>query len=319
MTKERIRQLATLIPDDSAYFESAVGVADLETAQGFLTERDRIILSDPAFGWHLVKALIKAGKKLPPWVDEDYIRRAYTFETKARIDYPIMEAITLMHPQRYFMRDIFRACLVTEALPYTIAEKLGYNVETVLAFEQLFFNVRDRKADYTYLGSLVYEDGILVEHKRDYITNEPFGNILIRAGFKNGINDVCILAGILPGNKFTMDAYESASRVEAMFMDNADVLARNGLINQKLVGLTAARNLITAAKMSGQTQSAVEAVGLMAVGQTLITEMEKFAPGRAKELIAAETQLASLPKELDNGSGNGNGKLAIDVEEVKPK
>jgi hypothetical protein len=39
----------------------------------------------------------------------------------------------------------------------------------VIAYEKLFFNVLDRKKDHSYIASVVYPEGRLVEAAEDYI------------------------------------------------------------------------------------------------------------------------------------------------------
>ena len=94
----------------------------------------------------------------------------------------------------------------------------------------------------------------LVEMFDDYLRNEDLGNLLIRTGYNNGAEHVLHFAGFRSGLVHSLaNGNTMPNQLEALFMANGYLLARNGWFNQRshAAGLNNARNLLQAAKQGG--------------------------------------------------------------------
>jgi hypothetical protein len=304
MTKDRIRELARLIPEDSQYFRETVDAVQ-DTTQGRTIVKDNIVIFDPAFGWHFVKAMSQGGRALPLWINEDYLRRAYQFERgKNSRDFAIVEAVGLNHPRNYYRKAIFQAALITETPFLALSERLGYEEDTIRAFEQLFFNVRDRKHEHVYIGALTFETGVLVELMPNYLMREAVGTILIRTAARHGLEATLSLAGLTPGRMLSQEVHDNASKIEARIMENALQLADYGLLNQRTPGISNAKGLIQAAKASGQQTKTQELIGVSSLGESLMQEIHDMAPDSIRALTQEKERklLSEKNKPLDDSN-----------------
>lgn len=77
-----------------------------------------------------------------------------------------------------------------------IARWMRLKVPTVRAFDQLFFNVRDRRDEPGYITQLLHPDGIGVG--RDYVSEEL---LLLRVGALFGAQEVIRVARIKPDTR----------------------------------------------------------------------------------------------------------------------
>ena len=135
-----------------------------------------------------------------------------------------------------------------------IADRTSIHVDTIKAYEKLFFNIVDRQNDYMFIKNVVYPDGRMVEMFDDYLKNEDLGRILLRTGYNNGAEHVLHFAGFKSGLLNTLASGNSMpAQLEALFMANGYLLARNGWLNQRAdaVGLYNARSIMQAAKQGG--------------------------------------------------------------------
>lgn len=295
MTKTRIRDLASLIPPDDAYFANALAVSP---AMRDLTHRDIVIrddraLLDPSFGWHLIKALTNSKLKLPPWVDEDFLRRAYVFESSESNsrDYALIESIALLLPKNYYRRAIFEAALITDASFELIGERLGYDTETVRAFEQLFFNVRERRHEHVYIGAITFETGVLTELMPNYLEREHPGVILLRTAVRHGLEAALSLAGLHPGKTLTQDIYDAAARFENRIMANANQHMDWGLANQPSRSISGAKGIMVAAKAGGQQSKTEETIGMSNLGDSIMDELQVSGNVEALKIAASRDRM----------------------------
>jgi hypothetical protein len=151
--------------------------------------------------------------------------------------------------------EAIRALLVSEDIDYKyISRRTSLSEDTIKAYERLFFNIVDRKQDHMFIKNVVYPDGRMVEMFDDYLKNEDLGKILLRTGYNNGAEHVLHFAGFKSGLVHSLaNGNDMPSQLEALFMANGYLLARNGWLNQRAnaVGLHNARNILQAAKQGG--------------------------------------------------------------------
>lgn len=236
----------------------------------------------PDIGWSVLQDYIHEKRVLPIGLlgDDQWLLRALLCARGKVRDLAVLKAVAIGTDRR-FRRDaeLFKALLLVEGVTAgDVAEHLNVERDIVACFEKLFFNVLDRRLDNLYLRHIVYPDGRLVEMFDAYLRNEPLGRLLLRAGFNNGAEDVMFLAG---ANRVDMvkaiaSGDNVARKLEALFMANGYVVARNGGLNQSDArGLLDAKALIAAAKQGGQEQDDENPV--MSVGASLYNEMRVVA------------------------------------------
>lgn len=152
-------------------------------------------LSDPRFGWLYVKTLVECNTAPPLGIANTWLLRAYMFE-KGRGRDPILEKVILMGttPKIHFQYAI-QALLIHKDFSFTkIAKRLGLDVAVVEAYEQLFFNVRDRMDDQAYMQNIIWPDGRYVEQNPNYQQENSFRQRLLQTSYEHG-PDKALAAG----------------------------------------------------------------------------------------------------------------------------
>lgn len=256
-----------LIPDEHLDW-LAHGRRDLvhTVGQGVDADVARFALNykDVDLGFKLSKYYAESNKDFPSIldVDDEPLWRAYLYlkNPKRFYDECVVKAIGLMRPDFRQERMAIQSILLSKDLtPETIdvSYRDGYiDSDVVRCFERLFFNVLDRKVDAQYITRIVYPNTRMVEFVDGYIGTEDFGNLLMRAGYKNGVADVKELIG-MGGLTNAYSAIELQTQLEALMMGQAFVMARNGWLNQSSNSTTLfhSRHLMTAAKLGGEESS----------------------------------------------------------------
>lgn len=286
MDAERIRHLVDYIPEASGYF------ARFFNAHTGKLQRDvgkfLAAYKDLAFGFHFVKSLTGAGLKLPPSLDEEWIRRLWEVESFGFDDGVIVRAVALHHPSMWFQTNAIKAFLVSNTSFQDITSMTGFDEEVLRAYEQLFFNIVDRRKEALFLAEVVYPDTRLVETMEGYIRDVDPGSMMMRSGYNNGPTDVAYFAGLkVPDHVTNSDnVNEMAGKLEATLMANAYFLSRNGYLNQRSAqGINSAKGLIVAAKQGGQDSVQEDHYGATSIGEALIDHMLKVKGPEMEERI----------------------------------
>lgn len=217
-----------------------------------------------SFGWEFVNILVANDIPFPAFLQGrnlNILWRAYCF-LRGFEDSKIKKAFALTYTSRKTTRDKLNGLLISADICaegntgtidiQTLGQKLGMDPEVISCYELLFFNVIDRKQEHEFISSIVYPQGRHEESLEDYLESVKFSTLMLRSGYNNGVDDVLYCAGI-SGNPFNLlTAVEGAERLEALFMANGYMLARNGQVNQyKAVGVNHARQIMQATKMGG--------------------------------------------------------------------
>lgn len=186
--------------------------------------------------------------------------------------------------------------IAKDAEIHRISRTLGIPAEVIHAYEQLFFNVFDRQADVMYIRNIVYPNGRLVEMYENYIENETMANILLRAGYNHGTEDVLNLSGVTRGHLFTGGDSGSvlAGMLESVFMANALLMAKAGFVNQTshAEGLKQAAKILTATKASGVAADTNSPISNKDPNDPLLMQVLQFAKSERRKRAEAEVARA---------------------------
>ena len=261
-TAELIEYLPDPREDRANHFGQRIDDNRLKSSRDKQLRKYSRYYKERKFGWKFIKSMIYQKKPLPPIADmsDEWLWRASRFETDPRYkDKAIFNAVQLTYPDFKLTREALEGLLISNNSDiHKIAAITSINIDTIEAYEQLFFNIRDRRNEALYLAEIVYPNGRLVECMDNYLRNENLANLLMRAGYNNGMADVLHFAGAPSNLMYSMLEVETAGKLEALIMANGFLIARNFLVNQSrdASGLFNARSLIQAAKAGGQEAEA---------------------------------------------------------------
>jgi hypothetical protein len=258
----RIRELIDHLPDESEDVDNQFGQVIEDTR--LKSNRDREIrkytrhYKDLSFGWKFIKSLERNGIQFPMMMDasDEWLIRAYRFETDPTYeDDVIFRALELTYPETRLAREAINGMLVAKDYDLdSMSNLISVPKDVISAYQELFFNINDRRDEILFLAEVVYPNGRIVECIDNYMRNESLGNLLMRAGYNNSMADVLYFAGCPSNLLFSMLESDTAVKLESLIMANGYLIARNFLVNQQrdAAGLFNARSLIQAAKQGGQ-------------------------------------------------------------------
>jgi len=282
MDFETIHRLAEYLPNNSPLFQrwSADELAEdisFESSRADEIRRYITCYKNMQFGWAFVRQLITLDLPLPEIsTAEEPIYRAYLFEKHRHPDKELFEAVCLFHPAMRAQARVLNALLRDQQVVYkTIADRLGLKVEVVYLYEQLFYNVVDRRAEALFIATLNYPQTRAVENSDTYTRDVSVEDLLGRAAYNRGIDDAMYFVG-LPRNPYAgRTVPETSQALESQFLANGLFFAMNGYLNQEhgTAGLRAAKSLLSAAKMGGQEQSAVPVYDFGNISDVLLRQM----------------------------------------------
>lgn len=218
---------------------------------------------DLSLGWKAARVLAQSDKPFPCFLqgEDNWLFKAYLYNLDKNI-YPnehIAHARALASSHMKGTHQALNAMLLSDEVDYDyIARTFSLAIDTVKAYEKLFYNVVDRRDDHLFLRNIVYPNGRLIEMYDKYLQTEDLEKLLLRTGYNNGAEHVLHFAGFRSGLLNSLTLADVPSKLEALFMANGYLLARNGWLNQRedAVGIFNARNLIQAAKQGGVEEAA---------------------------------------------------------------
>lgn len=263
------------VPGASGGYESRTAH---QSAHAYDIDRFLYYYKSLEFGWKFVKSMIHHGQKLPAEAfEEEALHRAYYFEKKMSCgDYEMRRALSIGLPQDSYERNVINGLLMVDDITYEeVANQTGISEEIIRLYEQLFFNIMDRKQESTFLAEVVYPDGRLVEALEGYVAKESSAKLFMRSGYNNGVHDVLYVAGMKTNLLQSMSANDSADKLESLIMANGYLLARNGFVSQRNAsGVQSAKGLILAAKQSGTENSQLDSSDPACYGDTITSDMD---------------------------------------------
>lgn len=253
---------------------------------------------DLQFGWNIAKDLLRANIPFPAFLyaDDLYVWRAYNF-MKGNYDAAIAGAVALTTKGNEQTANTIKALLIADDVTCEyVANKLTLPVETIKAFEKLFFNVLDRKKDRAYIASIVYPRGRVAEAMENYLEETGIGELMLRAGLTQGAAHVLFAAGV-EGNPFSkIDVVSGAEEMDKRFMAEGLIYAGLGWLNQRknAMSIMNARLSLQAGKMGKGEQSNV--VSDLGLGYSLREEL--VAVGQAKSTAQLHREAELLEAEV---------------------
>jgi hypothetical protein len=263
MNYRTISTLLEYLPEDEEFATSNFfGGSTSSLTHGVLDQasaRFIVAYKDLSLGWKSAQLLANSDISFPCFLQGDdlWVFKAYLYciDSKKFFNRSVAEARGLASNHMSRDNEAIKALLISDDIDYKyISRRTSLSEDTVKAYERLFFNIVDRKQDHMFIKNVVYPDGRMVEMFDDYLKNEDLGKILLRTGYNNGAEHVLHFAGFKSGLVHSLaNRNDMPAQLEALFMANGYLLARNGWLNQRAnaVGLHNARNILQAAKQGG--------------------------------------------------------------------
>jgi hypothetical protein len=269
MLKSRINVLVELIPQKSNIYPDAKPAPRGATPPDVIIHRRACALLDPAFPWHFARAFAQLRQPLPALVHESYIKLAYEHIMNRAVNEDISWGQIIQHPKWQTKRGFLEALLLLPDLRLDeVAKYTGFSVATVLIYEQLFWNVRDRMNDPMYLNELCCPGTRLAEFQTDSWTTAEPRNLMLRAAYYNDLETLLKLFGTrMPHEEESPEV--SAKQLKKRILSDAYFVVRAGGASSKVAVLDSARKLIVAAEKNydGTKQGfRDDIIGLTALG-----------------------------------------------------
>ena len=270
MNKARIIELVATLPRKSKiYAEAKADGAPVEC--DVQIHRRACALLDPAFPWKYAQAFAQLRQPLPAIVDEHYIRAAHDHMSCRVINDEISEAQVVQHARWTTKRGFLEALLLLPNLRLDeVAVHAGLSVPVVMAYEQLFWNVRDRRSDEMYMNELCLPNTRLNEYRDDFWETVQPRDLMLRAAFNNDLQTILQIFGTrTPVPEQPADA--SAKRVKSRIMADAEFVVRAGGSSSRLPVLDSARKIIAASEKNVVPKRANgdDVIGLTALSMNL--------------------------------------------------
>ena len=248
------------------------------------------------FGWDFASDMAESDAKFPAILhgDDLYIWRAYKYILGSE-DPVIAGALSLNMDSQTNIRNNVRALLISDKVDHEfVAENLSLPLETVRAYEKLFFNVIDRKKDHAYIANLVFPEGRITEAFESYLENTGLSELLLRAGYVHGYRHVLYSAGLGQNPYSGKTAAEGASMLDGMFMADGCLYASYGWMHQRnnAVPITNARLSMQASKMGNGEIGNND--GALTLGDTIHAELARIGQQRA-EMISRARSMPVVP------------------------
>lgn len=185
------------------------------------------------FGWRYVKALIEADSPLPYDLEpaEEALYRCYVFESGIGDDPDLVYAIALAQEHNYYQASVIQGLLLVPGATWrSVARHVRLPVDVIMLYEQLFFNVLDRKNERLFISKLVFPQGRIGALANE-VDRLDVRMVLRRAGYENGAEDVLWAAGITRGfPQGAMDASRCAKELEEYILKTTLFMAKNGFL-----------------------------------------------------------------------------------------
>lgn len=286
--------------------ESTAGLYSCENIPGLSESQLRDIMhyatchKNLQFGWDFAKDMAESILPFPAFLEGDdlYVWRAYQY-LKGAEDPVIAGAVAITSEGNKNLRNQIHALLVSEDVDHEfVSARLSISLEVIKAYEKLFFNVLDRKADHAFIAGVVYPEGRMVEAMENYLETTGFGDLMMRAGLTNGKDFVLYAGGVGKHPFASLDAAEGAARMDKQFMIDGCFYALSGWQHQRrnAMPILNARLSMQASKMGNKQEMAGEVIDVH-LSDTLREEIEQIstfkAAARAKKAALALT--TSLP------------------------
>lgn len=278
MDFQTIYNLSEAIPSQSRYFDIFEDSEFQDNSNSEEVNRFALCYRDLAFGWHFVKSFADNEISLPACVvNEETLIRAYNFERFSNRDMSVAQAIAIETSLPKNIKNTIISLFFAEDTDLDrISSIVGFSTEVIKIYEELFFNVLDRKQDAMFIAGLVYPETRAEEFNSSYIHNVDNGTLLKRVAYNSGTESVLALAGFKDNFLNYSDAANNTNKLESAIMSNAYFMAVCGFLNSRdSTGIVNAKNIMAAAKHGGGDENTFQEVGVGAapMGTIIINEV----------------------------------------------
>ena len=277
MDFETVYRLSGLIPESSPYF-SLYEEDTNNTSTNSEVNRFALCYKDLSFGWHFIKSYSDLQYDLPcEVIDEHNLVRAYNFERYDNRDIPLAQAIAIETSLPTNIKNTITSLFFSEGITIqAVAEITNFDEDTIRVYEELFFNVLDRKHEALFIAGLVYPETRAEELNPRYLQNVSNETLLRRVAYNNGTESTLALAGFKDTFLQFSDATSSTNKLESAIMSNAYFMAACGFLNSRdAPGIANAKNIMAAAKHGGGEEASFQETGFGAapMGTIIINEL----------------------------------------------
>lgn len=270
MLKARINTLVDLLPPAATIYSDREGGGAAQT--DVVTHRRAHALLDPAFAWAFAQAFVQLDLPLPELVYEPYIKLAYAHASGRVRHEDVAESLIIRHPKWHVKRSFLEALLLLDLRLDEVAAYVGLSVSVVMAYEQLFWNVRDRRQDPMLMSELCFPETRLVEYRGDgeYWNNAEPRDLLLRAAYNGDLKTVLQIFGSRTARE-ELPAAASMKRLKTRIFSDAEFVVASGGGCSKAPVLDAAKKLLMAGEKFAQSENKYgdDVMGLTAVGLSM--------------------------------------------------
>ena len=256
----------------------------------------------PDFGYKFVRSFLDSRRDLPLSVEEKWLISFFRMERYHIYNRHVAEALSWTESHRTKHKAVVEAFLVCGKLSIPdIAQKTALHAASITAYEQLFFNVRDRLEDNVYISNLVFPEGIVDQLRPNYFLTTSPEDLYLRAGYTAGSDDILFFAGMKGGN--TLDD-EAANLLETNIMNEASRYARNGGLGQRnMPQISSAKAIIVAKKSAGTGDRPPDDSGWSDMGSMIRSQLMEKSEQTVDDIlgggksIEVESEEIALPNE----------------------
>jgi hypothetical protein len=243
--------------------------------------RDRFLAKyiQTNFGWYIARQYANRQLPFPAFLSgrDSWVHKAYmlcldpwaNYDEHVVVAYHLAQFVNGTPNLRQHLKALllsFSPGCTAESHLQEVSRNTGVPVATLDAFEILFFNVIDRRADALYLAQEVYPNTRLVEFDENYLKNSTHEDLIKRVAYNHrDMNLTAYLTG-LHDHSFLRKLAASEDReaeLTRFLMGNGLILAHTNLLNQRTVGLSRASTLLAAARQSGSNQEEPTLTGIV--------------------------------------------------------
>lgn len=236
MKRASIERIAPLVPHldiwlDQDKDDPVLQAIPVETAEKI--RRIQTLLGCPDAGWIIARSYAKEGCMPPTWFKEQRIRQTTKFLMGKENNTVIMEAIALSSEMATAARNLIHALLLNDGCDYDEITRIsGISQEIIRAHEDLFFNIRDRRDEQTYLSGIVYPNGRIDELRPDYFDSADNRELLLRTGFNSSCKQTAFIAGLQMTSPYAQgNNAEKTDRICRDMLEQASMATKMGIAN----------------------------------------------------------------------------------------
>lgn len=279
MDFQTINKLSGSIPENSRYFDlySSSEAASNNTEE---VNRFAICYKDLSFGWHFIKSYADAKIDLPSCViNEHTLVRAYNFERYGNRDLKLAQAIAIETALPASVRSTINSLFFSDNITFEeIAKITNFDPEVIRLYEELFYNIMDRREEALFIAGIVYPETRAEEFHSTYLQDVSESTLLQRVSYNSGTESALALAGFKQNFIDYGDVANNTNKLESAIMSNAYFMAVCGFLNSSQAqGINNAKNIMAAAKHGGGDESGFQEVGVGAapMGTIIINELQE--------------------------------------------